>query len=150
MKILKKIVFILLIVFIGIQFIPTAHNQSNTVLETDLTDIFDVSEDIQKTLKISCYECHSNTTNYPWYSQIQPMSWFLEKHINEGKEELNFSVFANYSNRRQKSKIKSIISQIENNEMPLTSYTIMHRGARLSETDKKQILDWFNTINNNL
>ncbi|MDF1518433.1 MAG: heme-binding domain-containing protein [Lutibacter sp.] len=144
MKLFKKLFLFLLIVFVGIQFMPTTRNQSNEVLETDFTKTFTVPNNIQSLLKNSCYDCHSNNTNYPWYNKIQPVSWFLEYHIKEGKKELNFSEFGGYSKRRQKSKLKSIKSQIEKNEMPLSTYTIFHRDVKLSENDKKLITNYLN------
>lgn len=132
----------------GIQFIPTIRNQSNVVLETDFSKTFDVPYNIQNLIKNSCYDCHSNNTNYPWYNKIQPASWLLENHIQEGKKELNFSEFGSYSKRRQKSKLKSIKSQIEKNEMPLSSYTFIHRDVKLSENDKELIYNWLNELKN--
>lgn len=142
MKVLKKISLVLLIVFAGIQFIATSYNQSEGVLETDFFKTFDAPRDIQNLFETSCYDCHSNNTKYPWYNKIQPLSWILEGHIKEGKEELNFSEFGAYSKRKQKSKLKSMISQIEDDEMPLLSYTIIHWKATLSEKDKTIIINW--------
>lgn len=139
MNLLKKVILFLLIAFVGIQFMPTTRNQSNEVLEIDFFKTFDAPNNVQQLLKNSCYDCHSNNTNYPWYHKIQPVSWLLEKHIKEGKKELNFSEFGEYSKRRQKSKLNSIKSQIEKSEMPLSSYTLIHRDAKLSENDKKLI-----------
>jgi len=136
----------LLIAFVGIQFMPTIRNQNNEVLETDFTKTFTVPTNIQNLLKNSCYDCHSNNTNYPWYNKIQPVSWFLEHHIKEGKKELNFSEFGGYSERRQKSKIKSIISQVRDDEMPLWTYTLIHRDTKLSEDDKKLITNYLNEL----
>lgn len=144
MKIFKRIMMILLLVFIGIQFVPTELNTSNEILETDFTNTFVVPEQIQNILEVSCYDCHSNNTKYPWYNKIQPIRWILEDHINEGKEELNFSEFGSYSKRRMKSKLKSIISQIDDNEMPLSSYTIIHRDAKLTDVEKQQVIEWVN------
>jgi hypothetical protein len=125
---------------------PTIRNQNNEVLETDFTKTFTVPTNIQNLLKNSCYDCHSNNTNYPWYNKIQPVSWFLEHHIKEGKKELNFSEFGGYSERRQKSKIKSIISQVRDDEMPLWTYTLIHRDTKLSEDDKKLITNYLNEL----
>ncbi len=136
----------MLIAFVGIQFMPTIRNQNNEVLETDFTKTFTVPTNIQNLLKNSCYDCHSNNTNYPWYNKIQPVSWFLEHHIKEGKKELNFSEFGGYSERRQKSKIKSIISQVRDDEMPLWTYTLIHRDTKLSEDDKKLITNYLNEL----
>ena len=136
-KHIKKIVLALVVVFIGIQFVPKNYNESNEVLTTDFMTTFDVPKNIETQLKVSCYDCHSNNTHYPWYNKIQPVAWFMEGHIDEGKEELNFSEFGGYSKRRQKSKLKSIMSQIKDDEMPLWEYTVMHSEAKLSEKEKE-------------
>jgi hypothetical protein len=150
MKVFKKIVLFLLIVFVGIQFIPTKRNQSTEILDSDFTKSFEVPQDIQILLKKSCYDCHSNNTNYPWYNKMQPISWFLENHIKEGKKELNFSEFGAYSKRKQKSKLKSLISQVKDDEMPMSSYTLIHSDAKLSESEKKEIMDWATTLRDGL
>jgi len=141
-KYLKRIIIVLIIAFIGIQFIPRTYNLRDTFSENDISKTFDVPENIQLIFETSCYDCHSNNTEYPWYNKIQPVSYFMEDHITEGKEELNFSEIGSYSKRRLKSKLKSIISQIDDEEMPMFSYTIIHRDAILSEEEKEQIKDW--------
>ncbi len=146
MSLFKKNFLFLLIVFVGIQFMPTTRNQRNEVLEIDFFKTFGAPNNIQNLFKNSCYDCHSNNTNYPWYNKIQPVSWLLEHHIKEGKKELNFSEFGGYSKRRQKSKLKSIKNQIEKNEMPLSSYIFIHKDAKLSENDKKLIYNWLDEL----
>ncbi len=150
MKILKTIVLALLVVFIGIQFIPTERNQSEIVPEADFLLVNNTPEKIGNLLQVSCYDCHSNNTKYPWYNKIQPIAWFLEDHIIEGKKELNFSEWDDYSNRRKKSKLKSIISQIRDDEMPLFSYTIIHGDAKFSESEKKLVMDYMKRIKDSL
>ena len=149
-KNIKKIAFALVVVFIGIQFIPKNHNESSEVLTTDFMTTFDVPKNIETQVKVSCYDCHSNNTHYPWYNKIQPVAWFMEGHIKEGKEELNFSEFGGYSKRRQKSKLKSIMSQIRDDEMPLESYTLIHRDAKLSEKNKELLEKWLTNLRDNL
>lgn len=146
MKVLKITAIVLLLAFVGIQFIPTTRNQSDIVPATDLIEVYNVPEQVEVIFKTSCYDCHSDNTMYPWYNKVQPVSWIMEGHIKEGKAELNFSEFGSYSERRQKSKFKSILSQVKNGEMPLASYTWMHREAKLSETEKKALEDWINRI----
>ncbi len=131
MKIFKWIGILLIFVFIGIQFIPVTLNESSEILNTDFINVYKPPVDISNQLNISCYDCHSNHTNYPWYNKVQPISWFLQGHIKEAKEELNFSEFDNYSKRKKKSKIKSIISQIKDGDMPLASYVFIHKDAKL-------------------
>lgn len=136
----------MLLVFVGIQFIPTNRNQSDIVPATDLMEVYNVPEKVEVIFKTSCYDCHSNNTAYPWYNKIQPVSWILGSHVKEGKAELNFSEFGSYSERKQKSKLKGIINQIKDNEMPLFSYTLIHKEAKLSENDKKDIEEWINKM----
>ena len=150
MKIIKIIAIVLLLAFIGIQFIPTTRNQSDSVPSTDFMLVNNVPENIQKKLQVSCYDCHSNNTDYPWYNKVQPIAWILENHIEHGKEELNFNEWGNYSSRRRNSKLKSIISQIEDDEMPLTSYTLIHSGAQLSEKNKEIVIKWITQLKDSL
>ena len=126
-----------------IQVIPVERNVSTVPPGQSFEKTDKVPANVAAILKVSCYDCHSNNTRYPWYSELQPGAWFMARHIKKGKEELNFDEFNNYSKRRKKAKIKSIISQIEKDEMPLKSYRMMHGNARLSADKKKELLDFF-------
>lgn len=150
MKIVKIIPLILLVGFVGIQFVPTDLNQSDTVPKTDFLLVNNTQENISALLQESCYDCHSNNTEYPWYNKVQPVAWFLEDHINEGKEELNFNEWDAYSNRRKNSKLKSIISQVKDDEMPLASYTLIHKDAKLSNSEKTLIIDYMKNLKETL
>lgn len=142
MRRFKKILWALLIIFIAIQFIQPARNKNGQVLPTDITNQYQVHENVKRLLVNACYDCHSNNTNYPWYTNIQPMGWMMARHVNRGKKELNFSDFGSYSVRRQISKLKGIAGQIKDDEMPLFSYEMMHKNARLSESEKQMIIRW--------
>tara|TARA_R110002050_G_scaffold200990_1_gene336056 strand:- start:3877 stop:4332 length:456 start_codon:yes stop_codon:yes gene_type:complete len=150
MKSVKIITLVLLVAFVGIQFVPTVRNQSDLVPETDFILVNTVPKNINEKLQVSCYDCHSNNTAYPWYNKVQPVAWFLEGHIKKAKEELNFNEWADYSDRRKKSKLKSIISQIRDDEMPLTSYTFMHKEAKFSENEKKEITQWLERLRDSI
>ena len=150
MRIVKIIAIILLVAFVGIQFIPTTRNQSDTVPETDFMLVHNVPETIQKKLQVSCYDCHSNNTQYPWYNKIQPVAWFLEDHIKEGKAELNFNEWDSLSSRRKASKLRSIIKQIENGEMPLDSYTLIHKDAKFSEAEAEELINFITQLKDSL
>lgn len=150
MKIVKIIALILLVGFVGIQFVPTDLNQSDTVPKTDFLLVNNTQENISALLQESCYDCHSNNTEYPWYNKVQPVAWFLEDHINEGKEELNFNEWDAYSNRRKNSKLKSIISQVKDDEMPLASYTLIHKDTKLSNSEKTLIIDYMKNLKETL
>ncbi|MEY8021324.1 heme-binding domain-containing protein [Muriicola sp. SD30] len=150
MKAVKTTGWILLVALVGIQFVPTEHNKSDVVPKTDFMVVNEVPKNIENIIKTSCYDCHSNNTDYPWYNRVQPVAWFLEGHIENGKEELNFNEWDTYSGRRKKSKLRSIISQIKEDEMPLASYTLIHRDAKLSDTEKKTVLDWVSKLKDSL
>ena len=150
MKLLKRIGLAILVVLVGIQFVSTRTNQSSEVPSTDFILTYKVPDEVGQTLHTSCYNCHSNNTNYPWYSHVQPVGWFLKNHIKKGKAELNFNEFGSYSVRKQKSKLKSMASQIEQDEMPLPSYTLIHRDARLTPESKKLLVDYLNALQDSL
>jgi hypothetical protein len=149
-KIIKIIVLFVLVAFVGIQLVPTTRNQSDFVPVTDFMLVTDVPKAISEKLQISCYDCHSNNTQYPWYNKIQPVAWLIENHIKEGKTELNFSEWDSLSNRRKSSKLRSIIKQIESDEMPLDSYTMIHKDSKFSEKDKTEIIQWIGQLNTSL
>jgi hypothetical protein len=150
MKWFKRTGLVMVVVLVGIQFVPTGNNQSTGVPSTDFIKMHKVPDDLTNILFVSCYNCHSNNTNYPWYSKVQPVGLLLENHINKAKAELNLSEFASYSVRRQKSKLKSMISQVEKGEMPLATYTFIHREARLSKENKIALVDYLKQIKDGL
>ena len=139
---LKVILIIVAIAFVIIQFFRPAKISGVEVATNQITAVQNVPEDVQQILKVSCYDCHSNTTHYPWYDKIQPVDWILHDHIVEGKKELNFSEFANYPTYRRYKKFKEIQEQIKEDEMPLFSYTLPHRDAVLSEEQKLTLINW--------
>jgi hypothetical protein len=142
MKIFKIIATLLLIAFVGIQFIPSQLNKSQTTAKSDFMVVNNVPPKIKNKLLTSCYDCHSNNTNYPLYNRIQPAAMFLENHVKDGKEQLNFSKWDSLSVRRKKSKLNEMINQIRDDQMPLSSYTIIHRDAKFSKTEKQEMIKW--------
>lgn len=147
---LKKIAFVAGAAFVLIQFVQPARNQSRQVLDTDISKTVSLPGDVQSILSKSCYDCHSNNTRYPWYVNIQPGGWFMAYHVRNGKEKMNFSDFGSYTKRRQESKLKSIANQIEDDAMPLCSYTLMHPNARLVPEEKDAIVQWANNTRDSL
>ena len=136
----KKILLSLLMVLILIQFIQPARNKSSELSSTDIKKTFSIPENVQLVLQIACYDCHSNNTNYPWYSKIQPFGWLLAKHIKNGKAELNFNEFSSYSLRRQISKLTGIGNSVKDGTMPLTSYILIHKNAGFQMKTKRYLL----------
>ena len=125
-------------------------NNSTTVSVNDISTKYPVPVNIKAILKSSCYDCHSNNTVYPWYSKIQPIASWLGGHIAEGKKNLNFSEFTIYSLKKQFSKLKEIQEQIKEDEMPLSSYTFIHRYANLNSNQKQLLLNWASAIQDSM
>lgn len=142
MKALKKILLLLVVLFIAIQFIRPARNKSSEVLPIDISETIQVPGNVLAVLKTSCYDCHSNNTRYPWYVNIQPMGWMMAKHIKKGKEDLNFSEFGSYSKRKQFNKLRAIESSIKDGSMPLSDYLMLHENAMLSKEDRALVTEW--------
>jgi len=142
MRLILKILLVIAIVFIAIQFIPSTKNIAVQESVTDISKSVIMPYKVQTVLVNACYDCHSNNTSYPWYSKIQPVRWMMDSHVKEGKEEINFSEFGNYSTRSQISKLKGIANSIKDNIMPLSSYRLMHKSANLSEAEKNLIISW--------
>lgn len=149
-KILKRTFQILLLAFIVIQFIRPAKNKSEGISNNDITKVYPVPENVQAILKTSCYDCHSNNTLYPWYSQIQPAAWWLNNHIEEGKRELNFSEFASYRIGRQYRKLNEINEQVKEGEMPLDSYLWIHKDAKMDEQQKLTLANWVTSVRDSI
>lgn len=142
MSLTRKILLGIGIAFIGIQFVQPPHNKNIQVSEADILLTTNIPDSVKTILKTACYDCHSNNTNYPWYSNIQPMGWMMANHIKEGKGELNFSEFRSYSTRKQISKLNGIANSIRDDIMPLTSYKLMHKQAQLSKNEKLLLVNW--------
>lgn len=133
---------ILVLVFLGIQFVP------NDLPEVELQNPGDimltgmVNDDVAGLLKNSCYDCHSNESKYPWYSHIAPSSWLVTKDIREGREELNFSQWNSYDLMEQLGKLDDIIEEVSSGNMPMGIYTLMHSSAKLSDAQRELIVAW--------
>lgn len=132
----------MVVILVGIQFIPTDVNQQEEIPKTDIHYVYDVPGNVMNILQTSCYDCHSNNTNYPWYSIVQPMRLLMDGDIREGKEELNFNEFGSYSQRKQKNKLDRISKQVKADKMPLPSYLLLHSNAKLSDNNKQKIINW--------
>ena len=142
MKLWKKVLIGVFIVFILIQFIQPKRNVSAQTSSNDITLVHYVPGEVKTILNKACYDCHSNNTRYPWYANIQPVAWWLNDHIQEGKHELNFSEFASYSPRKQYRRLEQTADLVREGEMPLSSYTLIHTDAKLTEQEKQAIYSW--------
>lgn len=148
-KRLRTILVIVLLVFIVMQFFQPDKNNNDVLAKNDIGTMVTVPDTVQQLLKVACYDCHSNNTIYPWYTNLQPVGWWMEHHINEGKEHLNFNEFTNISPRNghstreiQMKKLEDIRESIEEGEMPLSSYLWIHTNARLNKEQQHLITVW--------
>lgn len=144
-----KILLGLAVVFLVIQFFRPAKNLAAVTPfagQDDITVLHPPSPVVRQILAESCYDCHSNHTRYPWYAEIQPVGWWLEDHIKDGRRELNFSEFATYPVKRQIKKLDALGDEVRDHTMPLTSYTLIHRGARLTEEQAAALTQWADAV----
>jgi hypothetical protein len=141
MKLWKKIVLVLAAAFVILQFVRPEKNVGSPSTQ-NIAQHFSVPTGVQTVLQRSCYNCHSNNTVYPWYAEVQPAGWFLAKHIRDGKRGLNFDEYATYRLMKQYRRFQDIIDQVQNDEMPLPSYLIIHRDAKLNSSQKDELIQW--------
>jgi len=149
-KILRYTALFLLGVLVIMQFIRPEKNKQEGEAVNHISKAYLIPEDVSTVLKKACYDCHSNNTRYPWYANIQPVAWWLADHIKDAKEELNFSEFAAYNQRRQYRKMEEVIDEVKEGGMPLNSYTWIHKDARLTEEEKNKVMAWAESIRDTL
>jgi hypothetical protein len=140
---MKKILLTLAALLIIIQFIKPEKNLSGDE-SLAIGTKYNVPADVQNVLKAACNDCHSNTTQYPWYANIQPVAWWLNHHVTDGKKHLNFSTFTKMPIAVQNHKLEEVIETVEKKEMPLPSYTNfgLHPEAKLTEAQRILLIDW--------
>jgi DNA replicative helicase MCM subunit Mcm2 (Cdc46/Mcm family) len=143
---LKKIFLFLLAAFVVIQFIHPKPNKSKGDQPYYIGKTFSVPEEVNSILTKACKDCHSNNTRYPWYSNIQPADWWMNGHIKKGKKGMNLDEYTSRSLRYQYNKMKDVIEQIKEGEMPLNSYTWIHKKAILSQSEKDALINWAGSI----
>ena len=143
---MKKILLTLLVALVAMQFIQIDKTNPISDEKLDFLVMNNTSPEIASQIKASCYDCHSNQSVYPAYTYVQPIGWFVKNHIEEGKEHLNFSEFGNYSAKKQAHKLEESYEMIEKGEMPLSSYTIIHKEAVLDEAQQTALINYFKEI----
>ena len=143
---MKRIVIILLSVLAVCQFFRPESNSGTTGGPDAIQNVVQVPDTVMSVLRNACYDCHSNRTGYPWYTNVQPVGWWLANHVNEGKEELNFDAFRTYSPERAFHKLDETEEVIRKGEMPLKSYLLLHPKAKLSDKQKEMIFNWISDV----
>lgn len=140
---MKKFFSYLLVLLVVIQFFRPERNLSNDDSKGVFTK-YPASEEVKQILAVACNDCHSNKTEYPWYANVQPVAWWLNHHVTDGKKHLNFSEFTNRPVAVQNHKFEEVIESQEDKWMPLESYTYLglHAGAKLSDEQREKIITW--------
>jgi uncharacterized membrane protein len=143
---IKKIAYFLLAALVIIQFIRPARNISTAESPNHISNKYAVPTSINDIMQKACYDCHSNNTVYPWYANIQPVGFWLDDHVKDGKGELNFSEFLTYSPKKARHKMEEVVEQVKESEMPLNSYTWIHRDADLTPDERTEIVAWADNL----
>ncbi len=120
-------------------------DRTNPPIDRSLTfeSVVNPPAELTSLLKNACYDCHSHETKYPWYAYFSPVSWYLDNHIKEGRDELNFSIWASYDAADMPKIYKHVAEEVEESKMPLSSYTWLHPEARISAAQRDLIVKWF-------
>lgn len=148
---MKVALGILLAALLVIQVFRPAKNLSTAAPgPADLIVMHPPSAEVKDVLMRACYDCHSDNTHYPWYAEIQPVAWWLDSHIREGKEHFNFSRFGEYDLRRQKHKLDELVGEVQDGKMPLASYKIVHGDARLTKAEVAALVAWADDVQDQL
>ncbi|MBT8206650.1 MAG: heme-binding domain-containing protein [Acidimicrobiia bacterium] len=127
---------VLVVAFVAIQFVPV--DRSNPPVTMDVV----APAEVRSVLRQSCYDCHSNESNWPWYSYVAPVSWLVAKDVREGREHLNFSTWDRYTTDERSEFVAEAYEEAVEGEMPLPIYLTMHNDARLSREDRQVLHDW--------
>lgn len=149
-KALKISLFVLLAIAIVIQFIGNGLPKNSNDLSKDLVRSENAPEEVKAILSKACYDCHSNQTTYPWYSYVAPVSWLVIKDVREGREELNFSEWADQSKRRKVKILNEMAEEVEDKKMPLPVYTVTHRDAKLTDDEIATITIWTKSVSSRI
>ena len=146
MSLKKKIAYGILGLLVIIQFFRIDKDNPTVNPDMDFVVLSSASEDMRDLLKTSCYDCHSNETIYPWYSNVAPISWWVKDHVNDARGHLNFSVWGEYNEKRKDHKLEEIIDEVNEHEMPLKSYLIVHTESKLDDTKREELTNWIQSL----
>lgn len=145
-KWIQRSALLVMLIFAVLQILPRNKPENKEVGEMDIILFEKPPMEISKILKAACYDCHSNQSVHPWYSDIAPVSWWLDDHIEDARKHLNLSEWGNYSAEKKAHKGEEGVEEIEEGEMPLFSYQIAHSEARLSQEEQELLMNWFASI----
>jgi hypothetical protein len=132
----QKIIIAVAVVFVAIQFFPVDRDNPPT------TQNLEMPVEVEQIIRPSCFDCHSNETNWPWYSYIAPVSWLVSQDVKEGREHLNFSEWDQLSEKKKKKRLEELVEEIEEERMPLPIYVLLHPEAKITDSELDTIREW--------
>ena len=135
-RILKYVLIGLGVLFVAIQFVPVERTNP------PVTGLVDAPEDVLTTLRRSCWDCHSNETDWPWYAYVAPMSLRVTQHVWMGREHVNFTEWDSYDAEELDEAYEEIAKEIDKGGMPLSDYLLVHRDAKLTPADRDRLVSW--------
>jgi len=142
----RKIALGIAVLLLLIQLIPVSRDNPTVVPTQDFIQVERPPDAIAQQLQRSCYDCHSHHTQWPWYAYVAPVSWFVANHVHEGREKVNFSTWGTLSPRKRDHAIEEIIEYLDNEKMPLYSYTLIHSDARLDDQKRSALIAYFKSL----
>jgi cytochrome c553 len=142
----RNILLALLAIILILQFIPIDRSVPDSQPEADFLVATAAPEAMATTIRAACYDCHSYETDYPWYAQIAPLSFWLQGHIDEGRSELNFNEWTSYPAEKAAHKLEECGEEVSERHMPLKSYTWLHPEAQLSDAQVSALAQWFSEM----
>jgi Haem-binding domain len=149
-KILKIAVVVVIVVIIALQFFKP--DTVNPVEDKSkfISAKYQIPDNVLQRLEKSCFDCHSYRTKWPWYSNISPVVYLINRDVKEGRKHLNFSVWTDYDKARMIKKLDGIVTEVKDGEMPMSIYLPMHPEAKISDTDAKMLMDWAKNLKDSL
>lgn len=145
-KKLKYLGWTILAILVVGQFIRPKQNSTAQVGPNDISHSYPIPVEVKSIMDRACMDCHSANTNYPVYNKVFPVSWFLYNHVYGGKKHLDFSEFSSYPPKKQAHKLEEVVEMIDKEEMPLSSYLILHPEAKLTNEEKALITAWATSL----
>ena len=145
-KLWRTILLVLLLIFVLIQFIPVDRSAPELVPAQDFLNAYEMPMEFITLVREACYDCHSYESEYPWYAYVAPVSQWVQGHIDHGRRHLNYSIWTTYDREKRLHKLEEMVEMVDDGSMPLKSFTWNHPEARLSDEQRAQLVDWFNTL----
>lgn len=147
---MRRILFLLILIFLIIQVFQPRRNTATDILKSDIVNLYDLPDSVEVLLMNTCFDCHSNNSEYPWFTNIQPIAWFVKNNIDNGKTNLNFSNFGNYDNKTAIKKLTKISEVMRQSKMPLDSYKWYNKKAELTSIERNLISNWAISLKDSL